>query len=498
MEAKREAEAGLAQTGIAGLDEVLRGGLPRRRVHLIQGNPGGGKTTLALEFLREGVRSNEPGLYITLSETADELVQVAKSHNWSLDGITLFELTALERTLASDAENTIFHPAEVELTEITKALLETVERTKPSRVVFDSLSELRLLARDPLRYRRQILTLKQFFSGRSSTVLFLDDNTGGNGTSSDLQLQSLAHGVIGVEHLSPEYGSERRRLRVVKMRGREFSGGYHDFVIRRGGISLFPRLVSSAHHRVFKRDFISSGVPEIDQMLGGGLERGLAALVMGPAGSGKSSLVSQYVNAAAARGERSSLFLFDENLEVFLTRSKGLGADLTDHVQKGLVQLRQVDPAELSPGEFICKVRESVEKTDTRIVVIDSLNGYLNSMPEERFLLIQLHELFTYLSQRGVLTFLVMAQHGLVGTMESPVDATYLADSVILLRFFESRGEVRQALSVLKKRTGGHEHTIRELRLTSEGIRVGPPLSEFQGVLAGIPTYLGGTEKLRG
>jgi circadian clock protein KaiC len=476
-------------SGIAALDDILGGGWTPDRVYLVEGDPGSGKTTLALQFLLEGVRLGETGLYVTLSETREELDGVARSHGWSLAGLEISELIPSEENLHEDAQTRMFHPSEVELIETTKAVLAEVERTRPTRVVFDSLSEMRLLAQNPLRYRRQILGLKQFFSGRRCTVLLLDDRTS---EAADLQLHSLAHGVVTLEHLAPEYGSERRRLRVVKMRGRAFRGGYHDFVIRRGGLSIFPRLVAAEHRVAFPRKKITSDLAALDALVGGGLDRGASALLMGPAGSGKSSIALQYAAAAARRGEHSAVFVFDESLSTLLVRATGLGMDLAPLVETGRVSIQQVDPAELSPGEFACAVRAAVERDGARLVIIDSLNGYLNAMPDERFLTIQLHELLTYLGQRGVVTLLVVAQHGLVGHMQTPVDTSYLADTVVLLRYFEAGGELRRAISVVKNRSGAHEVMLREFRLTGKGLAIGPPLTDFQGILTGTPKRVGG------
>jgi circadian clock protein KaiC len=478
---------GVASTGIGGLDDILSGGLTRRRLFLVEGVPGSGKTTLALQYLMAGARLGETVLYITLSETEEELRAGAASHGWSLEDLHIRELTPPEEALDLDEQNTMFHPSEIELASTTKRILADVERLKPSRVVFDSLSELRLLAGNALRYRRQILALKQFFATRQCTVVLLDDLTA---TEHDLQVQSIAHGVVLLEQLNPEYGSERRRLRVVKYRGVKFRGGYHDYVIAKGGIEVFPRLVAAEHRMPRTREKLPIDVPELDALLGGGLEQGTSTLIVGAAGTGKSTLAAQFVAAAAGRGQRGALFMFDESPHTLLSRCGDLHVDLERHVTSGDVTLQQIDPAELTPGEFTYALRAAVEQRDAKVIVIDSLNGYLNAMPEERFLTIQLHELLSYLGQRNVVTILIGAHAGLVGAqMNTPVDASYLADAVILLRYFEARGEVRQAISVMKKRGSKHERTIREFRLDGGRIAVGEALRNFQGVLTGVPTY---------
>jgi len=477
-------QSALAATGIPGLDDILSGGFTRDRLYLIEGVPGSGKTTVALQFLLEGVRAGEKVLYVTLSESEEELRQVAHSHGWSLDQVPVRELVASEASLEIDENYTMFHPSEIELGETTKTILSDVERLEPARMVFDSLSELRLLAGNPLRYRRQILALKQFFRGRGCTVLLLDDLTAAN---HDLQVQSIAHGVIRLEQLYPEYGSERRRMTVLKYRGMRFRGGFHDYVIRHGGLQAFPRLVASEHRPTPSMEKLPCGVPEFDHLLGGGLECGTSTLIVGAAGTGKSSLSAQFVSAAADRGQRAAMFIFDESPHTLLTRSDALGMNLSRHVREGSVKIQQVDPAELSPGELGHQIRWAVDRDHASIIVVDSLNGYLNAMPAERYLVIQLHELLTYLGQRGVATILIGAHAGLIGAqMHSPVDASYLADAVILMRYFESAGEVRQAISVVKKRGGAHERTIREFRL-GRGIEIGPPLREFRGVFTGVP-----------
>jgi circadian clock protein KaiC len=475
-------------TGSVGLDDILGGGFDANRLYLYEGRPGTGKTTIALQFLLEGVRQGERVLYITLSETQRELRLVAQRHGWVLDDIDIFELVPPETTLDPERELTVFNPAEMELSETTKLICERVEQVNPARVVLDSLSELRLLAQNALRYRRQVLALKHFFTSRNCTVVMLDDLTS---QQDDLQLHSISHGVVFLEQLAIEYGAERRRLRVVKMRGIQFRGGFHDFTIDKGGLNIYPRLVAAEHHKNFLGDVTSSGNAELDQLLGGGLERGTNALLIGGAGVGKSSLALTYAIAAAERGEHSVFFAFDEGRGTIEARAGTIGLPLQKHMESGLIRFQQIDPAELSPGEFASNVRESVENHNARIVVIDSLNGYLNAMPDERFLILQMHELLSYLGQQGVLTILVLAQHGLVGPMDTPLDISYLSDAVLMLRYFEVAGTVRRALSVVKKRSGDHEHSIREFRLTKNGIKLGPPLKAFSGIFSGTPQYVG-------
>ena len=475
--------------GVDGLDYILNGGLIARRLYLVEGDPGSGKTTLSLQYLLEGVRNGEKCLYITLSETREELIAGAASHGWSLDGIDIIELVADEKDLDADEQLTMYHPSEVELTETTRKVLEAVERTNPSRVVFDSLSEMRLLAQSSLRYRRQILALKQFFVGRNCTVLLLDDRTS---EGSDLQLQSIAHGVIALEQLSPLYGAARRRLRVTKCRGSSFRAGYHDFSIQYGGIVVFPRLVAAEHQQEFTRSRVESGVTALDALLCGGPDRGTSTLLLGPAGSGKSTIAVQYAVAAAQRGDHAAIFAFDESVATLEARTAALGIDLARGRGAGQVRINQIDPAEVSPGEFAALVRHAVEKEHARVVVIDSLNGYIHAMPEEKFLTAQLHELLTYLGHRGVTTLMVVAQHGLMGSnVVAPVDTSYLADSVVLLRFFEYGGKVKKAISVVKKRSGAHEESIRELWFDRSGIHLSEPLTNYRGILTGIPVEVG-------
>jgi circadian clock protein KaiC len=474
-----------AATGIAGLDDVLNGGFVRNRLYLIEGMPGSGKTTLALEFLMEGARRGESVLYVTLSETIEEVRAVGESHGWDLSKIHMRELGPPEGMLDGEQQYTVFHPSEVELSETTQKIIADIEKFAPTRIVFDSLSELRMLAGNPLRYRRQILALKQYFIGRGCTVLMLDDLTSGE---HDINVQSICHGAILLEHTLPTFGVQRRRLSVMKYRGSAFRGGYHDYVIRRGGLQVFPRLVAAEHRAESRRDRLQSGIPEIDRLLGGGIERGTSTLVAGAAGTGKSSLAALYCFSAAERGESSALFIFDESANTLYSRMTGLGVDLRKHVAAGRIHVTEVDPAQLTPGEFGYRVREAVEKQNASVVVIDSLNGYLNSMPDEKYLVVQLHEILTYLGQRGVASMLIAAQSGLISSnMSSPVDASYLADAVLLLRYFEAQGEVRQAISVMKKRGGDHERSIREFRIRQGRITVGEPLREYRGVLSGIP-----------
>lgn len=483
-----------AKTGVAGLDEILCGGLIAQRLYLLDGNPGAGKTTLALQFLLEGVRASEQCLYVTLSETKKELEAGAQSHGWSLDGIEIIELIADEKALETDEQLTMLPASEVELSETTRNIIEAIKRREPRRMVLDSLSELRLLAQSSLRYRRQILALKQFFVGRQCTVVMLDDRTA---EGPDLQLHSIAHGVIALDSTSPPYGQARREVEILKFRGSDFVSGYHDFTIREGGLIVFPRLVSAQHTASFRAESIRSGVDRLDALLGGGVERGSSTLLIGPPGSGKSTIALQYAFAATQRGDHAAAFLLDETKAALLVRSAGIGIRLKEGRGAGEIHIQQVDPAAISPGEFAYLVRDGVER-GARVVIIDSLNGYLNTMPQNNFLTAQLHELLSYLNTQGVATFLVVAQSGMMGAaMTSPVDASYLADSVVMLRYFEHAGEVKKAISVVKKRTGAHERTIRGLEFDQDGIHLSEPLMALRGVLSGVPVEVPPPERRR-
>jgi RecA-superfamily ATPases implicated in signal transduction len=482
-----------ALAGVDGLDDILSGGFTRGRVFLLEGSPGTGKTTIAMQFLIEGAAQGERCLYITLSETEDELRESAQSHGWDLAEVDLFELVPPESLLDEKQQQSLLYSSDLELGETTRRIFEAFERVKPDRVVLDSLSEIRLLAQSSLRYRRQILALKHYFSRQKATVLMLDDLTA---EVADKTVHSVAHGVIRLEELSPNYGPERRRMRVIKYRGRRFRGGFHDFVIETGGVRIFPRLISAEHKSSFVRDVVKSESVELDALLGGGIERGSSVLVLGPAGTGKSLLALTFVAAAVAQGEKAAMFVFDEEIGLFFNRAKGLGIDMQAMVDTGKLMIEQVDAAELSPGEFSQRVRNCVERHGVRTVVIDSLNGYQAAMPEENALVLHMHELLQYLNRQGATAFLTVAQHGLVGDMKAPVDVTYLADTVILLRYFEALGRVRRAISIIKKRTGAHEDMIREFRIGAYGIRMGDPLIDFQGVLRGVPSFVGAAPTL--
>lgn len=479
---------GDAGFGITGLDNILAGGLERGRVYLLEGAPGTGKTTASMSFLLEGARLGERGLYITLSETEEELRGTARSHGWTMDGVDIFELVPPESLLDEQQQQSLLYSSDLELGETTRMIFESVETKTPLRVVIDSLSEIRLLAQTSLRYRRQVLALKHYFAKRQATVLLLDDLTT---DINDKTVHSVAHGVVQLQELAPEYGAERRRARVIKYRGRRFRGGYHDFTIKTGGLEVYPRIVASEHHTAFARDSLSSGVSELDDLLGGGIERGSSCLILGPAGTGKSLFSIKFAVAAVARGEKAALFIFDEELGLLYDRMQKLGIDLRSMEEDGNLIIEQVDAAELSPGEFASRVRQCVGEQKIQTVVIDSLNGYQAAMPQEQFLVLHIHELLQYLNRQGASTFLTVAQHGLVGEMKAPVDVTYLADTVILLRYFEAVGNVRRAVSVIKKRSGAHETTIREFDIGDDGLTLGEPLSQFQGVLRGVPNFVG-------
>ena len=482
----------VASTGVPGLDDILAGGLTRERIYLVEGTPGTGKTTLGLGFLLAGASSGEAGLYFTLAETRVELIAVGESHGWSLDAIHLVEMVPAAG-LEEDQEQTLLHPSEVELGETVREIMAKVDEVKPSRVVIDSLSELRLLAQTPVRYRRQILALKQFFASRRCTVLLLDDQSA---SGSDLQLQSIAHGVVTLEQTLSGFGAQRRRLHVVKMRGVQFRGGYHDFEIEPGGLSVYPRLVAAEHDGEFDEALLSTGSTQLDALLGGGLAPGTATLLSGPAGVGKSTAAVQSMVARLKDGAKAAYFLFDERLPTLIQRSRSLGMDLRPYIDAGLLHLRAIDPAELSPGEFVNAVREAIEGFGATVVVIDSLNAYLQSMPNEQFLVLQMHEMLSYLGQKGVISLLILGLHGVTADIRSDVDLSYLSDTVVQLRFFEANGEVRQAISVIKTRTARHERTIREFQIGGDGLQLGEPLHQFQGVLTGMPMFSGETKTL--
>jgi circadian clock protein KaiC len=479
-------------TGIDGLDYILKGGLPQNRLYLVEGNPGTGKTTMGLQFLLEGERKGEKGLYITLSESKEELIAVGHSHGWDLESLTIYDLTVSGESLTDDSRYTIFHPSEVELDETTRAVLDEVERVNPKRIVFDSLSEMRMLAHNALRFRRQILALKQYFMDEKCTVMLLDDRAS---EASDRELESIAHGVISLEYVPTDYGKQRHHMRVIKMRGVKFQSGSHDFNIETGGINIFPRLTAEENNKVFAAGTLTSESKELEALLGG-LDYGTSTILIGPAGIGKSTLAMMYACTAAKNGERVALYLFDESIQTLYKRTSAIGLDVKGLVENGSITVREIKLAELTPGELAYLISCEVEENDTRVVVIDSVNGYLMATPQERFLMMQFHELLGYLNRRGIVSFLIVGQYGLVGVMQTPIDISYMADTVVLLRYFEAEGEVRQAISVLKKHTGKHERTIREFRIDQGGIQLGQPLSDFRGVLSGIPVYEGKTDGL--
>ena len=477
-------------TGNEGLDGILKGGLPAHRLYLVEGAPGTGKTTLALQFLRCGLMAGEKTLYVTLSETREELAVVAESHGWSIDEFSVLELSALDDIFGGGREQSVLHPWEMELGETVRLIEAEVEKVNPSRVVFDSLSEMRLLAQDPLRYRRQVLGLKQFFAGRKATVILIDDMTG-SADGVDAHLHSLAHGVITLERLTLDFGAARRRLQVQKLRGVDFVAGFHDLTIQKGGLDIYPRLIAADHHAAFLGEPVASGVAELDALINGGPLRGTSTLVTGPAGTGKTTIALQYAHAACERGENVTLYEFDERIGTLTARARAFGLDIDRHIDSGALAIRQVDSAELSPGEFATRVRREVEGRDASMIVIDSLNGYLAAMPQEQQLILQMHELLSYLNQQGVVTLLINPQEGLMGTMSTSLNISYIADTVMMLRFFEADGRIRKAISIIKNRAGPHEDAIREFRIDGKGVRVGEPLVAFRGVLTGTPEYTG-------
>ena len=471
-------------TGISGLNEILHGGLPPGQMYLLEGDPGTGKTTVAMQFIMAGIALGEKALYITLSEPRSELEGSARSHGWDPAHLPIAEFVPEEASLSPDQQYTVFHPSEVELASTIQKLTDLIDRERPDRLVIDSLSELRLLADTVMRYRRQLLALKQFFVGRDTTVLMLDDRTS---DGNDQQLQSIAHGVLRLEKIQRSYGVTRRHIEIVKLRGSAYREGFHDYTIKQGGVMIYPRLIAAEHDKPFPNDPVSSGVPELDAMFGGGLKRGSSTLILGPTGVGKSTIAFQYAVAAARRDDRAIIYAFDEVRRTSIERAEALGMDVYRELDRGMLSIQQVDPAELSPGEFIAQIRHDVEERDTRVVVIDSLNGFLNAMPGERDLILHLHELLAFLNQQGILTILVLTQHGLVGAVHADLDVSYLSDTVVLLRYFEMKGEIRQVISVLKQRTGHHERALRELSFTSSGVHISDPLSSLRGVLTGIP-----------
>ena len=482
-------------TGVSGLNDILSGGLPAGQMYLLEGIPGTGKTTIALQFIRTAILAGEQALYVTLSESKRELESSARSHGWRSEELSIAEFVPEEASLSPQQQYTVFHPSEVELASTIEKLTNLIETVKPTRLVIDSLSELRLLASDTMRYRRQLLALKQFFAGRDTTVLLLDDRSG---ELSDMQLQSIAHGVIRLDKVPRSYGVNRRQVEVLKLRGSSFREGFHDYTIETGGVRIYPRLIANEHDGNFKDERVKSGVTALDEMLGGGINRGSSTLLVGPTGAGKSTMAMQYAQAAAARGDRAVIYSFDEVLRTAIERAEAMGIPVRAQIEGGNLTMLQVDPAELSPGEFVWQIRTDVEERDTRVLVIDSLNGFLNAMPGERDLILQLHELIAFLNQKGVVTFLILTQHGLVGNMHAELDVSYLADTVLLLRYFEAHGEIRQALSVIKQRVGRHERTLREFSMNEKGLFVGEPLRNFRGILTGTPDILASPQESKG
>ncbi|MCC8396679.1 circadian clock protein KaiC [Paraburkholderia sp. MMS20-SJTR3] len=479
-------------SGIEGIDDILGGGLTPNRMYLVEGAPGTGKTTLALQFLLQGLEAGQSGLYIALSETREELLAIGASHGWDLSRFTIFEQLP-EEELEPQYEQSVLHPAEVELGESVRNVIQHVDELKPARIVLDSLSELRLLAENPLRYRRQILALKRHFSTRECTVLLLDDTSS---VGSGIQLHSIVHGVISLDNVAHDYGGNRRRVRIAKMRGIKFREGYHDFTLNTGGLRVYPRLVAAEHHRQFDTQPLGTGTPGLDALLGGGLIPGTNALIIGPSGVGKTTTVVSCLITALNRGERCAYYVFDETLSTLISRCATLGMDLAPYVDSGLLTLRQIDPAEISPGELSSDVRNAVENEHVRYVAIDSLNAYLQAMPGERYLLLHMHEMLGYLNQQGVVTMLVLGQHGIIGEVQTEVDISYLSDVVILFRYFEHHGEVLTAVTAVKSRANDHERTIRQFRLSRAGVEVGEALRDFEGVLSGLPPYRGATAML--